>query len=301
MKKRLTVLGTVFAAVAIVLVFYAKRRPLHVLLQQPVAPHARTGSQIGRNAAIAVGQSHTNSTARPGYSEKEFTYLQQNFMSHQPQASGPLSEEHLKLHASVVKSQLVVGQRLWPVVKDVIYGNVSALENRLDTGLSPDATVFLGYPYSANVSLLDMAIQAGQRDVIRTLLDHDASVNVGEMSQPGVVPVGGASPKIAAPLPLAAQLGEDDVVRLLLQHGANINQASGLQSESQTALSAAVYSGNVSTAYLLLTSGADINSVLGPGGTVPKVFAQDKSYVTPEMIEMRKLLITFGAKMPSGQ
>lgn len=60
---------------------------------------------------------------------------------------------------------------------NVIYGNTLALESRLDGGLSPDSTVAMGYPWNMDVSLLDLAIQAGQRGVIRMLLAHGASVN----------------------------------------------------------------------------------------------------------------------------
>lgn len=60
-----------------------------------------------------------------------------------------------------------------------------------------------------------------------------------------------------------------------------------------------MYSGNVSTVYLLLTHGADINSILGPGGSLPGVFEQQ--YMNPSMIAMRNLLIKFGAKASSSQ
>ena len=101
-------------------------------------------------------------------------------------------------------------------------------------------------------------------------------------------------------MPLAAADGEDDVVRLLLQSGADIEQGRALQSNNQTALDAAVTMQNVSTAYLLLSHGANVNSALDHGGTVPSILTPPQD-APPRMIALRDLLMEYGAKMPAGQ
>jgi ankyrin repeat protein len=185
-------------------------------------------------------------------------------------------------------------KKMWPVFKDVIYGKTAALENELDTGLSANATIYLDYPYNAPVSLLDMAIKAGQRDIVQELLRHGASVGPLTEVAPDGTPL-----DVEAPLPLAAADGEDDVVQLLLQNGANIEQERALQGNNQTALDAAVIMQNVSTAYLLLTHGADVNSALGTDGTVPSILTSPDD-APPRMIALRDLLVEYGAKMPAG-
>jgi ankyrin repeat protein len=186
-------------------------------------------------------------------------------------------------------------KELWPVIKDVLYGNVSAIEDRLDTGrLSADTTFYMDYPFNNLHSLLDTAIEAGQRGVIRVLLDHGARVDTGEIYLPN-----GKSIPIASPFTIAARNGEDDVVRLLLERGADINQLSGFGpgGDDDTALHAAVYSQDLSTVYLLLTDGADIKSALGPGGTLPEILRQGP-IIYPRVAALRSLLIEYGAKMP---
>lgn len=108
------------------------------------------------------------------------------------------------------------------------------------------------------------------------------------------------------PLQIAAHYGEDDVIRMLLQHGASINQVMGGGQTSEngstgllTPLANAADGGNVSTVYLLLTHGADINSALDPGGTLQSFFLLPDS--SPSIVAIRKLLIQYGARMPSAQ
>ncbi|HXE08511.1 MAG TPA: ankyrin repeat domain-containing protein, partial [Acidobacteriaceae bacterium] len=147
--------------------------------------------------------------------------------------------------------------------------------------------------------LLDIAIEAGQRDVIKVLLDHHADINTSEVTTPD-----GKSIPIQGPLTVAAHNGEDDVVRLLLQEGADVNQLTGFPKNNETALAVAVWSENVSTVYLLLTHGADITSVLGPGGIVPAIVLPPPVLqpppLPPRLVALRDLLIAYGAKMPSG-
>ena len=233
--------------------------------------------------------------SQKGFSQSEYDRLRRQFKSNTPQTNGPLSADRLDALARETKTH-TRDQKMWPAFKDVLYGNTAALENRLDTGLSPDATIVLDYPYNSPFSLLDVAIDAGQRDIVRELLRHNASVNPLSQVAPDGTPV-----NVAAPLPIAAGDGEDDVVQLLLQRGANIEQRRGLPTNDQTALSAALYTGNISTVYLLLTDGADVNSTLDPGHTVPAVLLQPHIDLDPQAVALRNLLIQYGAKMPSGQ
>lgn len=234
-----------------------------------------------------------NAAARKEYSEGEYLFLRQRYRAEQPQAYGPLSGSRLQLDATTAKHNMVAMRGLWPVARDVIYGNTLALESRLDGGLSPDSKVAMGYPLNMDVSLLDLAIQAGQRGVIKLLLTHDASVN-----PPDEVAADGTPLGPEAPLPLAASYGEDDVVKLLLRRGANINQVLRFPHNHETALAAAVYAGDLSTVYLLLTHGADINLAFGSGGTIPAVLRQGP-IGSPRRVALRNLLIEYGAKMPA--
>lgn len=234
---------------------------------------------------------------RPEYSEGRYSFLRQHYEPNQPQANGSLSAERLGLLARIIQGDMEEDQKeMWPVVADVIYGNASAIEERLDSGrLRADTRFYMEYPYNDFQSLLDVAIKAGQRDVIKVLLSHHPDINTTEVPIPN-----GTSIPIEGPLTIAARNGEDDVVRLLLQEGVDVNQRTGFPKNNQTALSAAVYSQNLSTAYLLLTHDADITSVLGPGGTVPS-FLTESPQIVPRMMALRDLLIEYGAQMPPGQ
>lgn len=250
-------------------------------------PQAAANDQVEAKAANMTA-------AKTEYSEARYTFLRQHYKANQPQADGPLSGSRLHLDASVTKSNIVGRRNLWPVARDVIYGNTLALKSRLDTGLSPDSTAFMGYPLNMDMSLLDLAIQAGQRGVINLLLRHGANVNPPDQIAADGKPLG---PE--APLPLAASYGEDDVVRLLLRRGANINQVLRFPHLHETALSAAVYAGDLSTVYLLLTHGSDITAALGPGREIPEVL-REGPIISPRMVALRNLLIEYGARMPVG-
>lgn len=299
MNKRSVTILAALAVIVVVAVFYAKERHAPSPAQRDVSQQISAQNLVVKKApAPAAVASNTTSVAKLGYSEKEYQFLRQHYKSPNPQADGPLPASRLRLLAKNTQNNIVYGRHLWPVAKEVIYGKTSALANRLDTGLSADSTVIVGYPYNSRVSLLDLAIQAGQRGSIKVLLAHDASVNPPSVDLSGVPP--NAKPlKFAGPLALAAQYGEDDVVRTLLRRGANANQSVGMGSGNTSALAAAVYGGGPATAYLLLTHGADINSVLGPGGTLPGAFKQQ--YMNSSMVAMRNLLIKYGAKNSPNQ
>ncbi|NNM60724.1 MAG: ankyrin repeat domain-containing protein [Steroidobacteraceae bacterium] len=272
---------------------YAKERRAPPAAPRADAPHPAQSPVVEKLLpARASVTSNAKSTAQLEYSQKEYQFLRQHYKSPNPQAYGPLSGSRLKLFAKVSRNNLVYGRPLWPVVKEAIDGKTSALANWLDTGLSPDSTVILGYPYNSRVSLLDLAIQAGQRGSVKVLLSHGASVNPRGVGRSGIAPAARPFP-FAGPLALAAQYGEDDVVRMLLKRGADVNQSLGMGGGATSALSAAVYGGGPATAYLLLTHGADIYSVLGPGGTLPALARQH--YLTASMVATRNLLIEYGA------
>ena len=236
----------------------------------------------------------TNGASISKYSERTYNLLRTKYPSNMPQASGPLSPGRLNLLTKAIEGSAPPGQQDWPAFKEVISGNAVALRHRLESGLSANATLSTVGPYSAQISLLDMAIKAGHRDIIKMLLRHGANVN----PQP-LIALNGITFKVEAPLPIAAGNGEDDVVRLLLKMGANIEQRRGASTNNQTALDAAVYSENVATVYLLLSHGADVNSELGPGGAMPPLLSTP--YPDARIDELRNLLIKYRAKPLSGQ
>lgn len=293
MTKRLVAILATLTAIAFVVVFYAKEHHARASREPRPSLQAHKKSSAFKNkVASAAARSNATPISQQGYSEKEYTFLRQHYKSPNPQAYGTLSASGLKQLGWLMKHGVVAERHLLPAVNDVLYGKTSALENKLDTGLNPNATVFMGYPYQSNVSLLDIAIRAGQRGMIKVLLAHGASVNPPEM-----VAQNGTHYKFEGPLALAAEYGEDDVVKELLQRGANVNQLHDLESDDNSALAQAMYSGNISTVYLLLTHGADINSVLGPGGTVPDFLV--KYSPGPRKIALRNLLVKYGAQVPA--
>ena len=246
-----------------------------------------------QNAAkVAANPSRTHARVAQSYSPTMYERLRVRYKPTGVVANGPMPKKNIKMTARMVKNALMQG-KYWPVVRNVMYGKATAVENSLDTGLSADTSVFLATPFSANVSLLDLAIMTGQRKVIGVLLSHDASVNLPDLRE-----IAGRTVRYVAPLPTAAQYGEDDVVRMLLQRGANIEQKSNNFMNHVTALAAAVDTSNVATTYLLLTHGANVNSALNHDGTVPQFLIEDP---TPSEIALRRLLVQYGAKMPPTQ
>ena len=244
---------------------------------------------VRKAAKVAANPSRTHTPVVKNYSPSIYGRLRMRYKPTGVVANGPMPKKNIKMTARMVKNALMQ-RKSWTVVRNVMYGKVAAVETSLDTGLSANTSVFLANPFSANVSLLDLAIITGQRKVIGVLLSHDASVN-----PPDLLEIAGRTVRYIAPLPTAAQYGEDDVVRMLLQRGANIEQKSNNHMNHVTALAAAVDTSNVATTYLLLTHGANVNSVLNHDGTVPQFLMEDP---TPSEVALRKLLVQYGAKMP---
>ena len=139
-----------------------------------------------------------------------------------------------------------------PLLKAVIYGRANEVENLLAQKRIPvDTIVQLAGPgQGGSETLLDIAIQAGQRGVIKMLLALGASTEPDNSLQPGNSP---------GPLVMAAGLGEDDVVQMLLNQGANVNQRSW---GGDTPLVDAIVGENYSTVKLLIEHGANVNEAL---------------------------------------
>lgn len=297
MSRRSIAILAVFAAAIIAVVFYVGVQDWRVPVKRTASPKLAVLESTGRVKKETTTErvmASTNSETQKQYSAKEYKFLRQHYKSAYPLAYGPLSRSVLNGLAKYIKSN-TFNQKLLPAVNDVIYGKVSALEDKLDTGLSPNATFFRLFPANFNESLLDVAIESGQRSIVKVLLEHGASVN------PFTVPASpGANSEVEVPLQIAAQYGEDDVIRMLLQQGANVNQImAGAPTGTTlvTSLADAVAAGNVSTVYLLLTHGAGVNSALGPGSAA--MFAVQP--LPRDMVAIRKLLIQYGAQMPTAQ
>ncbi len=235
---------------------------------------------------------HQNANVPKRFSAREYELLTRRYKSPLITASGPLNAYGQKALERDKAGSIIEGRRLLPVIKDVIYGRTGALEKKLAAGLNPNAFVVEGFPINSQVSLLDVAIEAGQRKIINLLLSLNANVNT-----PTDV-VQATFRRFEGPLALAARNDENDVIRLLLERGANVNQRLGVKVDNHTALAEAMYSGNPSTVYLLLANGADPNSVFGPDGSVPKLLIDFNP--TPNVVAIRKLLIQYGLKMPAG-
>ena len=122
-------------------------------------------------------------------------------------------------------------------------------------------------------TILHVAIQTGDDQVVKVLLDHGADVTARNAHG-------------ETPLELAALQGSATVMRTLLRGGAKVVSPNAL-------LARAAWAGNVAVAQILLSKGADVN-----GGAVPG--SKDKSSpmhsaVMGEMPDMVEYLIRSGA------
>ncbi|HEV2444236.1 MAG TPA: ankyrin repeat domain-containing protein [Steroidobacteraceae bacterium] len=266
---------------------YSTLRPVPKTVQL-TAPAA---NRDPRESVAAVPK--VSPEVQSGYSEKEYALLRQRYKPRPPAASGPLKGAFLEVTEKAVQQDLYP-KGSWPLVKAALTGDVTALKNALDTGVTANTTVYLMHPYNANVPLLDFAIWGGQRGAIELLLDHGAALNPAEYG----IPSGGPA-KMIAPLPYAAEFDEDDVIQLLLDHGADIEQRNDLRADQSTALNMAATGSSPATVYMLLSRGADIRSVLGRDGAVPDYLIH--TYPTPNQTAVVNLLVAHGAKIPAKQ
>ncbi len=299
MSKRTVSIVVVLAIVTIGAALYLRQRtprvPIHSVGVPLTLVHGR--AENSRKAIIAArGARRAKAAPSKEFSERKYRLLRRRYKPHEQQAYGALNAYGLKLLGHAARTAVKAdgySQTLGPIVEDVVYGKTFALEQKLEGGLNPNTTFSWGFPLNTNVSLLDVAIQAGQRSVIKLLVSGGASVNPQQATNGS-----GTRGRFEAPLPLAAFYGEDDVVRELLEQGANSNQRLGVRNDNPSALMQAIGGQNPSTVYLLLTHGADINSVLRPGKLVPNIVIDYNP--APRLVAIRKLLVEYGAKMPPG-
>ena len=298
MRRRSIVLVAALVAVTFSVWFYVRFHGSSARsLREPVV-HAARDSRESSGApitpSIGVSTARVQAMQARGFQQTKYNNLRKKFRD-EITAYGPMDARDLGYIAESIKPQLR-NPSLWPIVKDVLYGNTAALENALDSGLNPNVVVEKG---NGNVeSLLDMAIDTGQRGSIKALVAHGAAVNVDQYDL-GKYGASTQDTTYVEPLVDAATAGEDDVVKYLLENGANINQGNNLIEDTRTALTAAAAGGNVSTVYLLLANGADVNTALDANGYVPQNLIQAAKR-KPVYAAVVKLLVQYGARVPPG-
>ena len=126
-------------------------------------------------------------------------------------------------------------------------------------------------------TLLHTAIFFGREDFVRTLLEHNAKLNVKTISgdYPG-----------ETPLHTAASTGKEDIVQLLLSYGVDINAT---DKSGNTPLRRCVDNGHQKLVELLIGMGADIAKSNIHGITPLHIAVQN------EDIQIAKLLIAKGS------
>lgn len=224
-----------------------------------------------------------------------------------PASGGPLAPSHSQFknrsavaygptkHPAIMLKSLLTVMRLSgdpndkvlaPLLKDIIYGRVGAVVKALDEGSSSqNFTIKTAGPGQGGAkTLLDIAIDAGQRGVIKAMLQHGAGVEPASSDSPG-------------PLVEAADLGEDDVVKELLRYGADVNQKSW---DGSTPLVRAIYAKNVTTVHLLIENGANVEEAMNyrePDGVSMKVSLRARSS-GPAGRAIREILVAHGVNLP---
>jgi len=304
MSKRAVGIIVALGVVTFGLVYYLNKPSSHAQSRGSSAsvPASPVHIAVPRRKIARVARLHREKPAiAKGFSETEYRLLRRRYKPDVQTARGAINAQGLKVIANGTKGSMLAeststglkpGDALWPAAKDVIYGKTSALERQFAAGLSPNATMLMGYPRDTHVTLLDLAIQTGQRSVVKLLLSLNASVNPPHRNYQD-----GEPNRSEGPLALAAEDDEDDIIRLLLERGANVNQRLGDKMDNSSAVAEAMYSGSPSTVYLLLTHGADPNSVLGPGGSLPHILT---FHPQARWVAVRKLLVQYGLKIPTG-
>jgi ankyrin repeat protein len=132
-------------------------------------------------------------------------------------------------------------------------GDASALRDRLLKRVNPDTPDPDAYPGISGWTPLMAAVESGQTEIAKVLLEAGASVNQR---------VKGAN--IDVPLAEAASEGQADVVRLLLDTKADVNARGAY---GATALFFASQNGHADAVKLLLEARADVNAGLKNGAT----------------------------------
>lgn len=138
MSKRMLMVLTTLAMVTFDLTLNAKEQRSAVLMQRTAPARAATNVRMEAKSADAATVFRPVAGVQKAYSKREYMLLRRRYKVNQPQAYGALSGSRLALEAKVIRENMVVRRSLWPVVKDVIYGKVTAVKKKLDAGLNPD-------------------------------------------------------------------------------------------------------------------------------------------------------------------
>lgn len=176
------------------------------------------------------------------------------------------------------------------LVMAVVHGKTAWLGKMLDSGISPNTEVQLGYPREINghvenstESLFEFAVESGQVDIAKDLVERGAYIN--QPADDG-----------ATPLTAAAGYGETSLVSFLLDHGAGVN-IDQPDNTNRTALRYAIDGGYYHTAQLLLSHGASVGAALGRDLTLPPELANPRN---SQYTAIRDLMVAHGAVMPQG-
>lgn len=279
--SRAVAASVVGAAVVLAAVHFLIHRDVAEALREvPIASRVRAATETA--AVTQPGQAMHGSTSvarAPGSPRGPWTVstaharrsAHLSSRAVQPVAHGPLKGKRLALVAAGYRRALQhydpQARTDIPIVMDVLHGRAENLAQRLDSGLNPSMTVLEGPGPEDRESLLAIAVGAGQRAVIRDLIDRGASITYH-------------APFEDTPLQEAAGLGETDVVQLLLDRGANINSDAG----GQTALDIAVAQNDYAMTKMLLRYGGD------PGQISSRLRYNIDHSANPAAIAVRKLL-----------
>jgi len=177
-------------------------------------------------------------------------------------------------HEDVVK-ELLSRKATIGIFMAIVMNNASEVKRILNT--TPDAV----HERHKGRTPLHEAVQLGQRDVVRWLLEQKADVN--DVS---------SDTQHVTPLHLAVMHGHHAIARLLLEHKADVNAIAKTENVVAPALYFAVDRSDKRMAALLLENGADVNALCEATEAIarPIFFAVHKN--DPAMIQ---LLLKFKA------
>lgn len=251
-----------------------------------VLPSPKIAADSGAAQSRRGEEKPTRRNARSSDSGRPLVTPYAQFKNKSPVAYGPTKHPAIMLK-SLLNIMRLSGDPnykvLAPLLKDIIYGNVDAVRKALDERRSnSNFTIATAGPgQGGELTLLDVAIKAGQRGVIKAMLQHGADLEPASSESPG-------------PLVEAAGFGEDDVVKELLRYGADVNQKSW---DGSTPLVNAIYALNVSTVQLLISNGANVEEAINyrsPDGVSMKVSLQSR-LSDPTGRAIQKILAAHGA------